>query len=55
MRRGELVGLKWSDLDRTLGRLSISRTLQNVAADHRNSPLSITEIPQGVSGVEGLV
>jgi hypothetical protein len=25
------------------------------AADHRNSPLSITEIPQGVSGVEGLV
>lgn len=31
MRRGEVVGLKWSDLDRTMKRLSISRTLQNVA------------------------
>lgn len=30
MRRGEIVGLKWSDLDRTSARLSISRTLQNV-------------------------
>ncbi|HZA78966.1 MAG TPA: site-specific integrase [Acidimicrobiales bacterium] len=30
MRRGEVVGLKWSDLDRTASRLSISRTLQNV-------------------------
>ena len=26
-----------------------------IAADHRNSPLSITEIPQGTSGVEGLI
>ena len=25
------------------------------AADHRNSPLSITEIPQATSGVEGLM
>jgi len=31
MRRGEVAGLKWSDLDRTNNRLSISRTLQNVA------------------------
>jgi integrase len=31
MRRGEVVGLKWSDLDRTSRRLSISRTLQNLA------------------------
>jgi integrase len=30
MRRGEVVGLKWSDLDRSTSRLSISRTLQNV-------------------------
>lgn len=30
MRRGELVGLKWSDLDRDNSRVSISRTLQNV-------------------------
>jgi integrase len=30
MRRGEIVGLKWSDLDRAASRLSISRTLQNV-------------------------
>jgi integrase len=30
MRRGEIVGLKWSDLDRSASRLSISRTLQNV-------------------------
>lgn len=30
MRRGEIVGLKWSDLDRANARLSISRTLQNV-------------------------
>jgi len=30
MRRGEIVGLKWFDLDRTASRLSISRTLQNV-------------------------
>ncbi len=33
MRRGEVVGLKWSDLDRTTKRLSISRTLQNVAGN----------------------
>lgn len=31
MRRGEVVGLKWSDLDRANQRLSIPRTLQNVA------------------------
>lgn len=30
MRRGELVGLKWSDLGRTSSRLSIARTLQNL-------------------------
>jgi len=30
MRRGEIVGLKWSDFDRGNSRLSISRTLQNV-------------------------
>lgn len=33
MRRGEVVGLKWSDLDRTTKRLSISRTLQNLAGN----------------------
>jgi hypothetical protein len=27
----------------------------DTAADHRNSPLSITEIPQAMSGVEGLI
>jgi integrase len=30
MRRGEIVGLKWSDLDTVAQRLSISRTLQTV-------------------------
>jgi integrase len=30
MRRGEIVGLKWCDLDTAAARLSISRTLQNV-------------------------
>ena len=30
MRRGEIVGLKWSDLDIARSRLSISRSLQNV-------------------------
>ncbi|MDP9335974.1 MAG: hypothetical protein M3Q30_22065 [Actinomycetota bacterium] len=30
MRRGEIVGLKWSDLNVRAARLSISRTLQNV-------------------------
>jgi integrase len=33
MRRGEVVGLKWSDLDRSSKRLSISRTLQSVAGN----------------------
>lgn len=33
MRRGEVVGLKWSDLDRTAKRLSIVRTLQNVGGN----------------------
>jgi integrase len=33
MRRGEVVGLKWSDLDRSTKRLSISRTLQNLAGN----------------------
>ncbi len=31
MRRGEIAGLKWSDLDRANQRLSISRTLQSIA------------------------
>ncbi len=31
MRRGEVVGLKWSDLDVTNKRLSVQRTLQCVA------------------------
>lgn len=31
MRRGEVAGLKWSDLDRANQRLSISRTLQSLA------------------------
>lgn len=31
MRRGEVVGLKWSDLDVTSKRLSVQRTLQCVA------------------------
>jgi integrase len=30
MRRGEIVGLKWLDLNPAQSRLSISRTLQNV-------------------------
>jgi integrase len=30
MRRGEVVGLKWSDLDHDAQRLSIQRTLQFV-------------------------
>ena len=30
MRRGEIVGLKWSDLNIAHARLSVSRTLQNV-------------------------
>lgn len=30
MRRGEVVGLKWSDFNDSASRLSISRTLQNV-------------------------
>jgi integrase len=30
MRRGEVVGLKWSDLDTARSRVSISRSLQNV-------------------------
>ena len=33
MRRGEVVGLKWSDLDRTANWLSIIRTLQNVGGN----------------------
>lgn len=31
MRRGEVAGLKWSDLDLANDRLSITRTIQNVA------------------------
>jgi len=37
MRRGEVVGLKWSDLDRGSRRLSISRTLQHVGASPPSS------------------
>jgi integrase len=33
MRRGEVVGLKWSDLDKQAKRLSTSPTLQNVAGN----------------------
>jgi integrase len=31
MRRGEAVGLKWSDLDRASGRVSVRRTVQSLA------------------------
>lgn len=31
MRRGEVAGLKWNDLDQTNNRVSITRTLQSVA------------------------
>lgn len=30
MRRGEIVRLKWSDLDPVRSRLAISRSIQNV-------------------------
>lgn len=39
MRRGEVAGLKWSDLDLSTNRLSISRTLQNVAGNPVEFPV----------------
>jgi integrase len=39
MRRGEIVGLKWSDLDNARSRLSITRTLQNVGGRPVESPV----------------
>ena len=33
MRRGELVGLKWHDLDATLAHISVSRTIQCLAGN----------------------
>jgi integrase len=31
MRRGEIVGLKWADLDRSTRRVSVRRTVQSLA------------------------
>ena len=39
MRRGEVAGLKWSDLDRPNQRLSISRTLQSLAGQPIEFPV----------------
>lgn len=39
MRRGEVAGQKWSDLDRTNQRLSISRTLQSIAGQPVEFPV----------------
>ena len=39
MRRGEVAGLKWSDLDRADQRLSISRTLQSLAGQPVEFPV----------------
>jgi integrase len=39
MRRGEVAGLKWSDLDRANQRLSISRTLQSIAGQPVEFPV----------------
>jgi integrase len=39
MRRGEVAGLKWSDLDRANQRLSISRTLQSLAGQPVEFPV----------------
>ncbi len=39
MRRSEVAGLKWSDLDRTNQRLSISRTLQSLAGQPVEFPV----------------
>ncbi|MEZ5242933.1 MAG: site-specific integrase [Microthrixaceae bacterium] len=39
MRRGEVGGLKWSDLDRANQRLSISRTIQSIAGQPVEFPV----------------
>ncbi len=39
MRRGEVAGLKWSDLDRVNKRLSISRTIQSIAGQPVEFPV----------------
>ena len=39
MRRGEVAGLRWSDLDRANQRLSISRTLQSIAGQPVEFPV----------------
>jgi integrase len=39
MRRGEVAGLRWSDLDLANQRLSISRTLQSVAGQPVEFPV----------------
>lgn len=39
MRRGEVAGLKWSDLDTATNRLSISRTLQSLAGQPVEFPV----------------
>ena len=56
MRRGELVGLKWHDLDATLARISVHRTIQclagtpvEFAAKTRSSRRSIDLDPSTMS------
>ena len=39
MRRGEVAGIKWSDLDRANQRLSISRTIQSIAGQPVEFPV----------------
>ena len=39
MRRGEVAGLKWSDLDRANQRISISRTIQSIAGQPAEFPV----------------
>ncbi len=52
--RGETHRLMERDADALTDFNRVIELDPNIAADFRNSPLSITGIPQGTSGAEGL-
>ena len=48
MRRGEIVGLKWVDLDRSTRRVSVRRTVQSLAGRHGVQALTQKDIDAAV-------
>ena len=47
MRRGEVLGLRWGDIDFDTGRVSVHRTIVAIAYETAESTVKTATQPQG--------